>query len=205
MKILRDKFKRHEIKFLINLKEKLNFIKKNNLRNLFPDRVVESVYYDTKNLLFFNLSEEGVTPRSKIRVRGYNDGKLDNLEIKTTKNYHREKIIFKNFKFDDYDLHHNLKKLGINEIVKEKLRVKYLRSYYQLEGVGRITIDRDIKFFSPDQSFHNSKKIDHIVLEVKLQSNKIDKNYIEKIINFREIRFSKYCTGINLLQKNFIL
>ena len=63
MEILRDKLKRYEIKFLINSKEKLDFIKKKNLKNLFPDRIVESIYYDTKNLLFHNLSEEGVTPR----------------------------------------------------------------------------------------------------------------------------------------------
>ena len=202
MEILRDKLKRYEIKFLINSKEKLDFIRKKNLKNLFPDRIVESIYYDTKNLLFHNLSEEGVTPRSKIRIRGYNDGKLNNLEIKTTKNYHREKIILKNFDLFNHDLHHNLKKLGIKEIVKEKLRVKYLRSYYKLEGIGRVTIDRNIEFFPPDRNFHNSKKIDNIILEVKLQSNKFDKNFIEKIINFRETRFSKYCSGVNLILKN---
>ena len=185
------------------LKEKFSFIRKNNLKNLFPDRIVESVYYDTKNLLFFNLSEEGVTPRLKIRIRGYNNGKLNNLEIKTTKNHHREKIVLKNFTFDNYNLHHNLKKLGINEIVGQKIRVRYLRSYYQLESIGRITIDRNIEFLSPYQNFHNSKKISQIVLEVKSQSNKIDKNDIEKIINFKESRFSKYCMGINLMQKLF--
>ena len=123
MEILRDKLKRYEIKFLINSRQKLDFIRKKNLKNLFPDITVESIYYDTKNLLFHNLSEEGVTPRSKIRIRGYNDGKLNNLEIKTTKNYHREKIILKNFDLFNHDLHHNLKKLGIKEIVKEKLNL----------------------------------------------------------------------------------
>ena len=81
--------------------------------------------------------------------------------------------------------------------------MRYLRSYYQLKEVGRITIDRNIEFLPPNKNFHNSKKINQIILEVKLQSNKFDKNYIEKIINFREIRFSKYCTGINIMQKNF--
>ena len=51
MEILRDKLKRHEIKFLINSKEKINFIRSNNLKNLFPDRTVESIYYDTNKLL----------------------------------------------------------------------------------------------------------------------------------------------------------
>jgi len=202
MKIMEDSQKRHEIKFVINENQRLNFIKKNNLKNLFPDRYVESIYYDTKDLLFFNLSEEGITPRKKVRVRGYNKGNLDNLEIKTTQNHYREKIIIKNFKIDNYELHKNLKKIGINKILEPKLRVKYLRSYFQIKGVGRITLDRYIEFFPPNLNFHNSKKISTIILEVKTSSSQIDKNSIEKIINFREIRFSKYCTGINLLFKS---
>ena len=199
MQILKDNQKRYEIKFMISEREKSNFLRQNNLSNLFPDRIVESIYYDTKDLDFFNMSEEGVTPRTKVRVRGYNNGKLNNLEIKTTQNYHREKIVIKDIKVDHHSLHDNLKKVGINKIVYQKLRVKYLRSYYLLDGIGRITMDRDIEFLSPDVNFHNSKKIKSIILEVKTQSNKIDKNLIEKIINFRETRFSKYCTGVNYL------
>ena len=32
---------------------------------LFPDRIVESIYYDTIDFKYFYLSEEGVTPRLK--------------------------------------------------------------------------------------------------------------------------------------------
>ena len=202
MQILKDNQKRYEIKFMINEREKSNFLRQNSLFNLFPDRIVESIYYDTQDLYFFNMSEEGVTPRAKVRVRGYNNGKLNNLEIKTTQNYHREKIVIKNIKVDHHSLHDNLKKVGISKIVYQKLRVKYLRSYYLLDGVGRITMDRDIEFLSPDVNFHNSKKIKSIILEVKTQSNKIDKNFIEKIIDFKESRFSKYCTGMNYLLKS---
>ncbi len=120
MSLLKDNQKRYEIKFLINQKEKNNFINNNQLKKLFPDRVVESVYFDTNDLQFFNLSEEGVTPRFKIRLRGYNNEKLDNLEIKTTNNYHREKTVIKNFRFDNYELHKSLKKMGINHIVQKK-------------------------------------------------------------------------------------
>ena len=107
----------------------------------------------------------------------------------------------KNFECNDYNIHNNLKKIGINNIVEEKIRVKYLRSYYKLENVGRITLDRDIEFLSPDENFHNSKKIKQNILEVKVQKENIDKNYIEKIINLKETRFSKYCIGINCLRE----
>ena len=201
MDLFKDNQKRYEIKFLINSKEKRELIDKNQLKKLFPDRIVESVYFDTKDLQFFNLSEEGITPRFKIRIRGYNNKRLDNLEIKTTNNYHREKVVIKNFIFDNHELHKNLKKIGIKQTKKKKIRIKYLRSYYKLENVGRITLDRNIEFLSPEESFHNSKKIKQNILEVKVQREKIDKNFIEKIINLKETRFSKYCIGINCLRE----
>jgi len=201
MDLLKDNQKRHEIKFLINSKEKREFINKNQLEKLFPDRIVESVYFDTEDLQFFNLSEEGITPRFKIRIRGYNNKKLDNLEIKTTNNYHREKVTIKKFIFDNYELHKKLKKIGIKQTVQKKIRVKYLRSYYKLKNIGRITLDRNIEFLSPNESFHNSKKIKQNILEVKVQRENIDKNFIEKIINLKESRFSKYCIGINCLRE----
>ena len=202
MNIPQDNQKRHEIKFIINKKEKINFINKNNLNKIFPDRIVESIYFDTKDLQFFSLSEEGVTPRFKIRLRGYNNEKPSNLEIKKTKNYHREKIVLKNFQFNSFELHKTLKNMGINNIVDQKIRVKYLRSYYELKDLGRITMDENIEFFNPSKEFRNPKKINKIILEVKIQRKEIDKNHVEKIINLKESRFSKYCVGINCLRNS---
>ena len=202
MNIPQDNQKRHEIKFIINKKEKINFINKNHLNKIFPDRIVESIYFDTKDLQFFSLSEEGVTPRFKIRLRGYNNEKPSNLEIKKTKNYHREKIVIKNFQFNSFELHKTLKNMGINNIVDQKIRVKYLRSYYELKDLGRITMDENIEFFNPSKEFRNPKKINKIILEVKIQRKEIDKNHVEKIINLKESRFSKYCVGINCLRNS---
>lgn len=202
MNISQDNQKRHEIKFIINTKEKINFINKNHLNKIFPDRIVESIYFDTKDLQFFSLSEEGVTPRFKIRLRGYNNEKPSNLEIKKTKNYHREKIVLKNFQFNSFELHKTLKSMGINNIVEKKIRVKYLRSYYELNNLGRITMDENIEFFNPSKEFRNPKKINKIILEVKIQRKEIDKNHVEKIINLKESRFSKYCVGINCLRNS---
>lgn len=202
MNIPQDNQKRHEIKFIINKKEKINFINKNHLNKIFPDRIVESIYFDTKDLQFFSLSEEGVTPRFKIRLRGYNNEKPSNLEIKKTKNYHREKIVLKNFQFNSFELHKTLKSMGINHVVDQKIRVKYLRSYYEFKDLGRITMDENIEFFNPSKEFRNPKKINKIILEVKIQRKEIDKNHVEKIINLKESRFSKYCVGINCLRNS---
>ena len=79
-----------------------------------------SLYFDTKKLDFFNLSEEGLheTKSQNKRVRR---GILNNLEIKTTNNYHREKIVIKEFNNDNYNLHSTLRKLGISSILQKKL------------------------------------------------------------------------------------
>ena len=138
------------------------------------------------------------------KIIDYNDGDLNNLEIKKTNNHHREKVVFKDFKFDNFKLHESLKKIGITNVVDQKIRVKYLRSYYELNGLGRITLDRNIEFFHPNKNYHNSIRINDYVLEVKINDNKFDKNNVEKLINFKESRFSKYCVGINCLYSNSI-
>ena len=139
MQFTKGNQRRYEIKFVMNSKERNKFLKQNNLKTLYPDRIVESVYFDTRDLQFFNLSEEGVTPRLKVRIRGYNNGKLDNLEIKITKNYHREKIIFKNFEFDNFTLHEKLKKQGIRNIVEAKIKSDGLISSGSLNTGSHIT------------------------------------------------------------------
>ena len=48
--------KRYEIKFLISGKEKNNFIIRNNLKCIYPDRLVESIYFDTNDFKFFPLA-----------------------------------------------------------------------------------------------------------------------------------------------------
>ena len=65
----KDNIKRHEIKFVFTSKDENKLLKNNKLKKIFPDRIVESIYFDTSEFKFFHLSEEGVTPRIKIRIR----------------------------------------------------------------------------------------------------------------------------------------
>ena len=43
------------------------------MKELYPVRVINSCYFDTDSQRLFYESEEGVTPRKKIRVRWYNN------------------------------------------------------------------------------------------------------------------------------------
>tara|TARA_Y100001970_G_scaffold5981_1_gene6780 strand:+ start:53360 stop:53968 length:609 start_codon:yes stop_codon:yes gene_type:complete len=198
MKLNRDKsIKRYEIKFIFTKNNENYFDKIKNLKKIFPDRVVESIYYDTNQFKFFSLSEEGITPRIKVRIRGYNNGFLNNLEIKKTNNYDREKIVIKNFENSFVNFYKSLKKIGIDETLHEKLRVKYDRSYYHLKNIGRITYDKNIQFSLPGKNKSSPISIDNTVMEVKVNSVFFDKVEVEKKVGFKESRFSKYCFGIN--------
>tara|TARA_B100000686_G_scaffold353206_1_gene457875 strand:- start:804 stop:1415 length:612 start_codon:yes stop_codon:yes gene_type:complete len=196
-----DNIKRHEIKFAFTNKDENKLLQNYKLKKIFPDRIVESVYYDTSEFKFFHLSEEGVTPRIKIRMRGYNNGLLENLEIKKTNNYDRQKIVIKKFNYNLTDFYKNLKNLGIEGAFVKKLKVKYKRSYYQFENVGRITFDQDIVFSLPG-NINSLIKTNHKVMEVKVNSDYFDKSKIEKVVNLKESRFSKYCIGVNYLYNN---
>ena len=197
----KDNIKRYEIKLVFTNKDENKLLKNNKLKKIFPDRIVESIYFDTSEFKFFHLSEEGVTPRIKIRMRGYNNGLLENLEIKKTNNYDREKIVIKKFNYNLIDFYKHLKNLGIEGAFTKKLKVKYKRSYYQFENVGRITFDEDIVFSLPG-NVNSLIRTNHKVMEVKVNSNYFDKSKIEKVINLKESRFSKYCIGVNSLYNN---
>ena len=63
---------RKEIKSTLN-KSKLNYlltwIKNKGGETLYPERIINSVYFDTRNLNMYYESIEGVLPRKKIRLR----------------------------------------------------------------------------------------------------------------------------------------
>ncbi len=193
----RENNKRFEIKFLLSKKNE-NFLSRNfKIKKLFPDRVVYSMYFDTASFKFFRLSEEGLTPRIKIRLRGYNKEDYNNLEIKKTNSYEREKIVFKNFNYNFINFNTKLKQLGISTNLLKKLKVKYLRSYFFNDQLGRITFDKNISFSLPESI--NYYPIKEEVMEVKVNSDDFDKSDIERLVNLKESRFSKYCMGINYL------
>ena len=83
---------RKEIKSTINnsnIFNLRNWIFQNGGYELYPDRTVNSVYFDNKENLMYFQSIEGLVPRKKIRIRNYNDinildqiDKIDHLEYK---------------------------------------------------------------------------------------------------------------------------
>ena len=65
---------RIEDKYLVKEEDKikiLSFIKNDGFQEKFKKRNITSIYFDNKFFSMFEDSEEGVTPRKKIRIRFY--------------------------------------------------------------------------------------------------------------------------------------
>ena len=126
------KFKLSKSDFLL-IKE---FLLKNGMTKLYPERLINSCYFDTKNLKMFFDSEQGILPRKKIRLRWYCQNKsLINKEIKISSIEGRFKIIKKkelksigdSFKIKYFDLNYGN--------VYPTLSVHYKREYYKFKDV----------------------------------------------------------------------
>jgi|TARA_B110000114_G_scaffold149401_1_gene159806 SPX domain protein involved in polyphosphate accumulation len=192
--------------------EKKLFIKKDNLldfkekilsigtKDLYKSRKVQSLYFDNKNKDMYNESIEGLLPRKKIRVRNYphNDSKyfllenkISSIEGRFKKNKEISQKVFDNLKFNGiFD-----KTYGV---CKPILSVIYDREYLINNNV-RITIDTNILY-----NMYNNKIVKddkNIVVELKTSINQNIDVLFEKF-PFQEIRFSKYCNGIDLLNKD---
>jgi len=192
--------------------EKKIFIKKENLLdfkkkissigaiNLYKSRKVQSIYFDNINKDMYNDSIEGLNPRKKIRVRNYPDNinKYFFLEYKISSIEGRFKVNKKisQKRFDEFKLNGIFdKKYGL---CKPILNVIYDREYLINSNV-RITIDTNIIYNMYNNNFFKSDK--DIVVELKTSINQNIDELFEKF-PFQEIRFSKYCNGVDLLNKD---
>ena len=192
--------------------EKKLFIKKENLldfknkllsvgvQNLYKQRKVMSIYFDNFNKDIYNDSIEGLTPRKKIRVRSYpsNDDNFFLLENKISSIEGR----FKTSKKISKEYFDHIKSNGFFDkeygVCKPILNVGYDREYLIKDNV-RITLDTNIFY-----NLYKNEKIKNdqdIVVELKTSINENIDDLFEKF-PFQEIRFSKYCNGIDLLNLN---
>tara|TARA_B110000014_G_scaffold202979_1_gene152968 strand:- start:282 stop:878 length:597 start_codon:yes stop_codon:yes gene_type:complete len=194
--------KRYEIKFDISEFKINKIVKDYRLKKLHPERTVKSIYFDTINYNYFIESEEGQTPRKKIRIRSYNNKKIYSLEFKFTNAHHRKKIVINNFIYNYKNILNQLLKLNINDLIHPKLLVTYNRLYFS-SSIGRVTIDKNINYQKVNSNLKTSSGVitDHkTILEVKINEKNFDKYKVMKFFNFQESRNSKYCNGINLFK-----
>lgn len=179
-----------------------DWLTKNRFREIFKPREILSIYFDTKYNQTYHDSNEGIVPRSKLRLRTYNFKSLKknkfNIEIKKSINHGRLKStkILNNYE-KSLKLGIFLKNYGF---CYPKIIIKYNRSYYKYKNI-RLTLDKNIKFENFTKSLNNSmvsKTSDLIVAEIKYSSGGDSIELFHKL-PFEKTRFSKYCIGLETL------
>ena len=196
---------RTEDKFYLNPEDKMKinkFFTANGVKKIFPDRIIVSLYFDTDNLDMFCDSEEGTTPRKKIRIRQYN--KLKKFDIESKESLFEIKINSVEGKFKTSKKISNVKKLikfgyldDMYGICMPKLFTFYKRSYYSLNN-NRFTMDREMCF----KNFNDKGKLlknfyNLVICEVKSKSS-LYNDYL-RYLPISNIRYSKYCEAVRHL------
>ena len=197
---------RKEKKFKLT-KSEINKVKKDlnrlGMRKLYLNRKINSIYFDNKNFDIFKDSEEGVLPRKKIRVRWYDQKAEFKKEIKISSSEGRFKI---NKKLNQIKSKENIENLLFFDqtygSLNAKILISYVREYYKFKNL-RITFDENISYTNLKDLSFNSYDENYCVMEIKSAFETSD-DYIEKIFNYTNSRFSKYCNGINNLRLVFL-
>ena len=174
-------------------------------KNLFPKRIIESLYFDNIQKQMFLDSEEGCVPRKKIRLRNYDEefifAKNINKEIKISSVEGRYKISEKVRDLQE------LMNLGIYDqnygLCLPVLNVIYKRSYYKIKNI-RLTLDEKITYkrivnreISKFSTFDN-----YNIVELKYNSEK-SIGFVNQNFPFERARFSKYSRGIEFIRMNY--
>ena len=192
----------------------VNALIRSNLffRKQYPDRKVNSIYFDDINYSSILENLDGVSNKKKIRVRWYGErNKLVNpiLEIKSKQGFETKKETYQinelnELKFNDYknlELIKNIVNLKnkTKNIIYPILTTNYDRQYFvSNNGIVRATVDYNLK------SVHlkNLSQIDIIknfsstcILEVKYPTN-LDK-YVRQNLSAMTLRLSKNSKFVN--------
>jgi hypothetical protein len=169
---------------------------KKGFKELYPQRLIQSIYFDNLKHGMFIDSEEGVLPRKKIRIRNYPNTDLKNFTLETKISSIEGR--FKKTKSLDGKEKENFLKNGFFDNLYGNLNkcctVIYNRSYFIKDQI-RVTFDEDICYINGKSKTYEPR----CVLEIKTGLD-INKDIINSIISNPRTRFSKYCEAIKLLK-----
>lgn len=208
----KNKF-RYERKYIIQNVDLPSFIfeiQNNCFLEVFKERKINNLYYDSINLdsIFDNI--DGLSNRKKYRVRWYGDtfkSSLKQFEIKFKSEFLNSKKIINIGEFqikNHNDFHQTY--IRLLEILKEnhlplfcEMNTKFLKLYnsykrkYFLSGDKkiRITIDKELKFYSPITKNKFEEK--SIIVEIKYDK---DSKFINELKNLSLNKYSKYVKGV---------
>lgn len=196
------------------------------LRVQHPDRWINNIYFDSEDMAAYRENKEGVSDRCKFRIRWY--GELENCRAKPTLEFKRKCGSVGDKIKSDLGFWNNknqlcrgevlnlirtrVDELGIIAEVSDKLPVlinRYCRSYFSSPHEDlRVTIDRHIAyggFSSIGGSLISLNLVPELVLEVKYSKASLDEaQRLFENLSIRKTKYSKYCMGIDSLQKRMV-
>lgn len=192
---------RFEEKYIVNIKYKnhlMNYLNEFDIKQLYPERTISSIYFDNFYKEMFLHSEEGLVPRKKLRIRKYpseeNSKFFFEKKINSVEGKYKISQIIKKNKYIEF-LREGIfdKNYGI---CKPQVEVHYNREYYKLRDL-RVTIDSEIKYkkFNSNINFNNNNIL---ICEFKSTDIKNIKNFYNSEI-FSKVRISKYCDAVEKL------
>lgn len=166
-------------------------------KETFPERQVNSIYYDTESLDNFWDNENGHENRIKLRIRWYGGAlepdKKAVIELKIKKGDVGSKI---REKLDN----NNQKIKDLFRATSPVIKIHYKRRYYEsMDRKIRMTVDYDITYTGLLDIRNSSKPCTEpgCVVEIKYDvslDNKISD--ITQVFGHRIDKFSKYARGI---------
>ena len=212
---------RYEKKFPFeesNLESIYSYLLSFGFIDAYPERQVNSIYYDTNEFFLYNISEAGISDRLKKRIRWYDNKnelileyKIKESELgikKTNKKFLLKDQIRKIEILNPTDYSIQIKKIpsSLENIYLPNVGVTYKRKYLiSVCGTTRITLDYQIKFArifnGPDNyQITNWIPFSNSVLEIKYEYLINNKNlelnkFIDKF-GLQFSRFYKYCYAI---------
>jgi hypothetical protein len=214
---------RYEIKFVLNeleYSEVKYFLKKIKSFNSFPQRNVNSLYFDSLDFNSVKDNITGVSERKKMRFRWYEKSEFSpRIEIKNrfsrvgskntylidSVNLEDLKVLsareFKNKLFKNLNFK-NKENAFFYKYFIPTLSVTYDRDYYETNSGLRITIDSEIKFqpvsLGRPINFHKKINYPNKVMELKFPIEL--KDHVQELIrslNLIPKRHSKYLIGLS--------
>jgi len=216
--------KRYERKWLIKKinKDQLNLILARSsffFKDQFPNRKVNSIYFDDNKLSSVRENIDGINHKQKIRVRWYGNSSLinkANIEIKKKVGFQNSKLQlnineinnFSHKKNKDLNLIKNLvkKKIKSSKVLRPTAITSYDRQYYiSNNNLIRATLDFNIKSSLIKSNFDLdvTKNYSHLILELKYDVDLDDfVRFNLKNNSFRLSKNSKYVNSF-ILNRSF--
>jgi SPX domain protein involved in polyphosphate accumulation len=189
---------RYERKYSFSLPDEFLLMPQIDLlgfKKSYPERQVNSLYFDTSEYDFYRQSIDGVFDRKKVRIRWYGELVQKKYQAQLEVKYKQGELGGKKIEIlDDFVLKENLERNLCKRFLnlEPTLITVYQRYYFEhfLKPV-RLTVDIGLKT--------NGTEHDFGVLEIKYSEDFKDTKFIAEVANTLPLQlsqFSKYTLGV---------